>query len=860
MAVDLDPKRLGGLSEAEAMSRFASEGPNELPSSRRKGLIHLAAEVVKEPMILLLAGCAGVYLLLGDREEALVLLASVLVVVGISLYQSRKTERALDSLRDLSSPRALVVRGGKEKRIAGREVVRGDLVVLAEGDRIPADAALLWSMSLSVDESLLTGESVSVRKRARADAGEAGRPGGDDLPFVWSGTLVVGGQGIASVSATGAGTELGKIGRALQTIQADETPLQKQTGRWVRLLASAGLGVCLLVVVLHGVTRGDWLQGLLAGLALAMAMMPEEFPVILTVFLALGAWRISQRRVLTRRTAAIEALGSATALCVDKTGTLTENRMTVAALAAGGARFELGAHRGEPLPEEFHALAEFALLASQQSPFDPMERAINALAKEMLSGTEHLHDNWTLVHEYPLSHELLAMTHVWRPKNGGEYVVGAKGAPEAIADLCHLSAERVKALLLEAGFLADQGYRVLAVARSAFEPRELPPDQHDFTFELLGLVALADPVRAGVRESVKECDRAGIRTIMITGDYPGTARKIAEEIGLPAADVVTGTDLETLDGEALSHRVRAARVFARVVPEEKLRLVEALKASGDVVAMTGDGVNDAPALKAAHIGIAMGGRGTDVARESAALVLLDDDFSSIVAAIRLGRRIFDNIRKAMAYVLSIHVPIAGISLIPVVLEWPLVLLPVHIVFLELVIDPACSVVFEAEPEDEGLMDRPPRDPREPLLTRRTVGLALLDGALALLVVLAVLAWSVGRGDAAEKARTIAFSTLLLLNLGLILTNRSGARTAIGALRVRNRALWWVVGGALAVLAASLSLAPLRSALRFEPLSLTDLGLVASAGAAGLLGFDLLKRAGRKFDAYASSTRPRRVKA
>ncbi len=855
MLTELDVRRFPGLTDEEAAGRLASEGPNELPSTRSRSLVALAVEILKEPMILLLASCAGVYLLLGDREEALVLVASVLVVIGISLYQSRKTERALEALRDLSSPRALVVRGGQEKRIAGREVVRGDLVVLAEGDRIPADAGLLWSMSLSVDESLLTGESVTVRKRVRADAGEVGRPGGDDLPFVWSGTLVVGGQGIATVTATGAGTALGKIGKALQTVGTDETPLQKQTGRWVRLLAAAGLGLCLLVVVLYGVTRGDWLQGLLAGLALAMAMMPEEFPVILTVFLALGAWRISQRRVLTRRTAAIEALGSATALCVDKTGTLTENRMTVAVLSVEGALFDLRSHRGEPLPEEFHALAEFALLASQQNPFDPMERAINALAKESLSGTEHLHDNWTLVHEYPLSDELLAMTHVWRPKDGDRYVIGAKGAPEAMADLCHLPPERVRTLLLEVGSLADRGYRVLAVARSTFEPRELPSGQHDFTFELLGLVALADPVRAGVPASVKECDRAGIRTIMITGDYPGTARKIAEEVGLPADDVVTGTELETLDGEALSHRVRAARVFARVVPEEKLRLVQALKANGEVVAMTGDGVNDAPALKAAHIGIAMGGRGTDVARESAALVLLDDDFSSIVAAVRLGRRIFDNIRRAMAYVLSVHVPIAGTSLIPIVLKWPLVLLPVHIVFLELVIDPACSVVFEAEPEDANLMDRPPRDPKEPLLTRRTVALALLDGALALLVVLAVLAWSVGRGDGAEKARTIAFSTLLLLNLGLILTHRSGPRTAIHALRVRNRALWWVVGGALAVLAASLSLAPLRSALRFETLSLPDLGLVASAGAAGLLGFELLKRAGRKFDASASSTRP-----
>jgi Ca2+-transporting ATPase len=854
MLTELDVRRFPGLTDEEAARRLASEGPNELPTARRRGVVALAAEVVREPMILLLAACGFVYLLLGDRREALVLLASVFVVVGISLYQSRKTERALDALRDLSSPRALVVRAGREKRIAGRDVVRGDLVVLAEGDRVPADGVLLWSMSLSVDESLLTGESVSVRKRPRTDAGEARRPGGDDLPFVWSGTLVVRGQGVASVTATGERTELGRIGKALQTVEAEDTPLQQQTRRWVRVLAAAGIGLCLLVVVLYGATRGGWLDGLLAGLALAMAMMPEELPVILTIFLALGAWRISQRRVLTRRTAAIEALGSATALCVDKTGTLTENRMTVAVLAVDGALRDVKAHRGEPLPEEFHTLAEFALLASQQNPFDPMELAINALAKEALCGTEHLHDNWTLVHEYPLSHELLAMTHVWKPTDGERYVIGAKGAPEAVADLCHLPEERVRTLLLEVGFLADQGYRVLAVARAEFEPRDLPPGQHDFTFELLGLLALADPVRPGVPEAVKECDRAGIRTIMITGDYPGTARKVAEEIGLPAADIVTGAQLDALDAAALAKRVKTACVFARVIPEEKLRLVEALKANGEVVAMTGDGVNDAPALKAAHIGIAMGGRGTDVARESAALVLLDDDFSSIVAAARVGRRIFDNIHKAMAYVLSIHVPIAGASLIPVLLKWPLVLLPVHIVFLELIIDPACSVVFEAEPGEPDLMSRPPRDPKEPLLDARTVALALLDGALALLVVLGVLAYSIGRGDGGDKARTLAFSTLLLLNLGLILTNRSRSRNVVGALRVRNAALWWVAGGALAVLALSLGLPPLRAIFRFEPVSAADLGLVAVAGAAGLVGFELLKlRGGREPETQVSGT-------
>ncbi|HMA29265.1 MAG TPA: cation-translocating P-type ATPase [Thermoanaerobaculia bacterium] len=854
-SAEFDLRRAPGLTDAEAAARLAREGPNELPSTRRRSLVSLAAEIVKEPMILLLLACGGVYVLLGDREEALVLLASVFGVVGLSLYQSRKTERALDALRDLSSPRALVVRDGRERRIPGREVVRGDLVILAEGDRVPADGVLLRAMSLSADESLLTGESVPVTKLADESAAEAGPPGGDVLPWVWSGTLVVRGQGVARVSATGPKTELGKIGKALQTLDTNATPLQTQTARWVRVLAAAGLALCALLALAFGLIRGGWLEGLLAGLALAMSLVPEEFPVILTVFLALGAWRISRRNVLTRRAAAIEALGSATVLCVDKTGTLTENRMAVAALEAGGQTWEVTSHRGEPLPETFHALVEFALLASRQKPFDPMERAVETLARGTLAGTEHLHGGWALVHEYPLGRELLAVTHVWEPEGGGPRVVAAKGAPEAVADLCHLPAAKAEALLAVVAQFAERGLRMLAVARATAPPGPLPPSAHDLTYEYLGLVCLADPLRAGVPEAVAECERAGVRTVMITGDYPGTARAIASGAGLPPGDVMTGSELDALDDAALSSRVTGTRLFARVVPEQKLRLVNAFKADGEVVAMTGDGVNDAPALKAAHIGIAMGGRGTDVAREASALVLLDDDYSSIVAAIRLGRRIFENIRKAMAYVLSVHVPIAGSALVPALVGWPLVLLPVHIVLLELVIDPACSIAFEAEPGDPGLMRRPPRDPREPLLPRRIVVRALLDGILALIVVLGIAAFSVARGDVEGRTRALAFSALLLLNLALILTHRSTGQTLVASLRMPNPAIWWVLGGAIGVLGLCLGIAPIRELLRFGSLSGADVALAAGAGVGGLAGFELLKAGGRKFDASASSTPP-----
>lgn len=795
-------------------------------------------------MILLLLACVAVYVVLGDVREASILLVSVGVVIGISLYQDQKTERALDALRELSSPRALVIRDGRERRIAGREVVRGDLVAVAEGDRVPADGVVLSSGGLTVDESLLTGESVPVRK-VSGDQPSRATPGGDDTSGLYSGTLVVGGQGLARVTATASATELGRIGRTLGTLDETETRLEREIGRLVRILASAGIGLCALVAGLYGVARQEWLDGILAGLALAMAIMPEEFPVILMLFLAIGAWRIARRNVLVRRMPALEALGATTVLCVDKTGTLTENRMTVTALVVDGECFDVAEPAGAPLPEHFHRLLEFAVLASQQNPFDPMERSINALARSRLTGTEHLHETWTLEREYSLSRALLAMSHVWRAPADAGWIVAAKGAPEAIVDLCHLDAQRAAGVGAWTTALADRGLRVLGIAAATFPGATLPTAQHDFGFELLGLVGFADPIRATVPAAVADCRQAGVRTVMITGDYPGTARNIAAQVGLPAERVMSGAELDRLDAEALRARIGDVSVFARVVPEQKLRIVQALAACGEVVAMTGDGVNDAPALKAAHIGIAMGARGTDVAREAADLVLLDDDFSSIAQAIRLGRRVYANIRKATAYVLSIHVPIAGLALIPVALDWPLVLLPVHIVFLELIIDPACSVAFEAEPEARDIMEHPPRPTTERLLDRRTVAVALLQGGLAAALACAVLAFAVWSGYPDGRSRALAFTTLVLTNLGLILANRSRSRTVLSTLRVPNAALWWVISGALTVLALSLALAPMRDVFRFEAPSVRDLAIVLLAGAVALVGFEALKRIGHR---------------
>jgi len=834
MTIKFDETILQGLTEAEVLERLAQDGANELPSAKKRTFLHIFLEVVREPMFLMLIACGVLYLFLGDTEEALMLSGFVFVVIGITFYQEQKTERALEALRDLSSPRALVIRDGRQQRIAGREVVRDDIILIAEGDRVPADAVLLSGNNVSIDESLLTGESVPVRKRPWDGRLEMTRPGGDGLPFVYSGTMVVRGQGIARVRATGPRSEIGKIGRALQILQPEDTNLQRQTSRIVRNFAILGLSLCALVIVVFGWTRADWLNGLLAGITLAMATLPEEFPVVLTIFLALGAWRISQHHVLTRRVPAIEMLGAATVLCVDKTGTLTLNRMTVTRIAVEDFFFEVK-DQLISLPESLHEVVEYSVLASPTDPFDPMEKAMRDLGGRALSNTEHIHRDWTLVREYPLSDALFAMSHVWRSPDSREYVIAAKGAPEAIADLCHFDKPQFEALRGRINRMANDGLRVIGVARARFQAPVLPSEQHDFNFEFIGLLGLSDPVRPEVPQAVRECFTAGIRILMITGDYPGTAQNIARQIGLhPSDQIITGQELDELSDAELQERIKTASIFARAVPEQKLRIVNALKANDEVVAMTGDGVNDAPALKAAHIGIAMGGRGTDVAREAAALVLLDDNFASIVRAVRVGRRIFDNLKKAMAFIFSVHIPIAGMSLIPVLLKWPLALLPVHILFLELIIDPACTIVFEMEADEADIMNRPPRSLTERLFGRSRVIAGLIQGLGVLAVVLAAYGFMLLRGYGESEARMIGFVCLVIANLGLIVANRSWTHSLPAILRIPNAALWWVSGGAVAFLTLILSVRILRDLFKFGPLHSWELVLIAVAALISLI--------------------------
>ncbi len=829
-----------GLSDREAAARLKEEGWNELPSQKKRTILDIVINVLKEPMLLLLLACGAVYLVLGEAKDALMLMSFVLVVIGITFYQERKTDNALNALRTLASPRALVLRGGRQLRIPGREVAREDVLYLQEGDRVPADGLVLAAVNFSVDESLLTGESAAVRKSSWDGQAGLARPGGDDLPFVYSGTLVVQGRALVKAAATGIRSEMGRIGKALESIIREETPLNRETGRIVKTFALAGAVLCAVVIIVYGLTRGSWLNGFLAGLSLSMAMLPEEFPVVLVIFLTIGAWRISKKKVLTRRMQAIETMGATTVLCTDKTGTLTLNTMRLSGLWAGG-KFHKLEEDGDSIPEEFHALTEYSILASQEDPFDPIEKELKRVGACCLAGTEHLHGSWKIVREYPLSKQLLSLSHVWEAPDHKQYIIAAKGAPEAIVDLCHLPPGRALEIMNAVLELSDRGLRVLGVARARFENHKLPEEQHDFQFEFVGLAGFLDPVRPQVPRSVREAQDAGIRVVMITGDYPGTASFIARQIGLRnPGKPITGPELEAMPAEVLKERIKETCVFARVVPEQKLAIVNALKANGEIVAMTGDGVNDAPALKAAHIGIAMGERGTDVAREASAMVLMDDDFSSIVHAIRLGRRIFDNLRKAIAYILSVHVPIAGMSLLPVLFGLPVVLLPAHIAFLELIIDPACSVVFEAGREEPDIMRRPPRRIGAPLFSGKMLFLSLLQGTSVLAVVFGVFMFALKLGKDSDEARALSFCVLLFANLMLILTNLSWKKNFIAIMRNSHPTFWWVCSGALGVMGAALYVPFFRELFHFGFLHAHDLLFALGAGAVSLTWFELLK--------------------
>ncbi len=817
-----------GLSSSEAARRLAAEGPNQLPKPQPRNLWRIALEVLREPMFGLLMAGGVIYWLLGDRLEAVLLLIFASISVTITLVQESRSERVLESLRDLASPRALVIRDGKRQTLPGTQVVRGDILVINEGDRIAADARLLSLNDLLLDESLLTGESVAVGKTL-----------GDTSPeqsCVFAGTLVVRGTAIAEVSAIGLKTEMGHIGVALSSIETEQAHLQQQMRWLVRDFAIFGALAAMAVVILYGLLRGSWLEAVLAGIAIGMSLLPEEFPLVMAVFMAMGAWRISQARVLTRRAAAIETLGATTVLCTDKTGTLTHNRMTLMALVSSDRPWF--AADPTPLAPADQTLLQVALFACPQAPNDPMDQAIHRLADDLnITG---IPSDAAILNTYGLRPELFATTQIVQFAGDNKLQAFSKGALEAIAQLCRLEPGRLDVLTERANRLASQGMRVLAVAQAQLlgPPPASPVDLH---FSYLGLLAFADPLRETVPGAVAECQSAGIRVVMITGDYPTTAQAIARQAGLADSDVLIGDDLERLTDVELAQRVKTTSIYARIRPQQKLRLVQCLKSNGEIVAMTGDGVNDAPAIKAAHIGIAMGGRGTDVAREASSMVLLDDDFGSIVTTIRLGRRIYDNLRKAIEYIVAVHIPIAGLALLPLLMGLPMMLTPIHIAFLEMVIDPACSVVFEAEQAEDNVMGRPPRDPKTPLLVGRRISWAVVQGLVALGLIGALLLVGAHLNRAENDLRAWVFSALVLFNMGLILINRSFASSLFTAFVRPNRSLWILFGAVSLVLMVALLWPPAQRLFSFGSFHLSEFLICLSLGLVSLLLLEGIKK-------------------
>lgn len=820
-----------GLSHQEALNRLERFGYNELKTDGPRGVMKIILGAIREPMVLLLIGIGIIYLLLGEVEEVYSLLTFLILILGITIYQENKTEKTLFALKELSSPRAVVIREGKQMRIPGREIVPDDIVILNEGDRIPADIELMEGGPISVDESIITGESYPVDKS----------PSKKKHKTVLPGTLVLKGQALGQVTKTGGDTELGKIGESLGKIQDEGTALQKNTRRIVNKLSILVALLTIFVITYYWFTRNDLLAAILTGLTLAMALLPNELPAVLLIFLAAGAWRISKRNVLTRKVPSIEALGGITYLCTDKTGTLTENKMVLRKLWNRKEEIDLSKNTND-LPEAFHEIMEFGILASPRDPFDPMEKAIRSTGDELLGQTEHLHPSWQLSREYQITSELLAVSYAWTAKDNNEYVIGAKGAVEAIIDLCHLPPEEASLIENEMTQFASSGLRVIAVARAY--ANSLPEKQHDLNFTFMGLIGLADPIRGDARDAVLECQEAGVKVLMITGDHPATAKSIGKQIGLMNPEkVLTGKEIEKMDDQELLKKLHEIHIYCRMKPLDKLRIVSLLKSSGEVVAMTGDGVNDAPALREAQVGIAMGKRGTDVAREASSVVLLDDSFSSIVAAIRVGRRIYKNLQEAFSYLLAIHIPITALSVIPVILKLPLILLPVHIAFLHLIIEPASTTLFEALPEGKDLMKRGPRSNKAHILTQAEIIQSLIAGTILSLVAIGVYLLSLKRGLNPSDCRGIAFTTLILSNLFLIYVRRGKKQIAESKKHFRILTI-----GTFALLAMVLYITFFRDLFRFNFLHIHDLipSLVVSLLAGGLIY--LSKRFSRIFSA------------
>lgn len=811
-----------GLTKTEVVAKLKKHGYNELPSETHKSLLRLILSALQEPMIALLVLAGLLYLLLGDRLEAGLLLASIMVILSISLYQERKAEKALQALAALASPRAIVIRDGKTIRIPGREVVVGDIIIVAAGDRVPADITLKESVTLQVNESMLTGESQAVNKNT------------EDNNWLFSGTIVTQGHGVGEVQYTGANTEFGKIGKSLSSIAIEKTLLQKEVKTFVKWIALLGFVLCVFLAFGSWLKGTDLIQSALSGLTLAIGIIPEELPIVLLLFMTMGAWRLAKSNILSRRSATIETLGAATILCVDKTGTITKNEMTVSTLVAKD--------HGPITEKEREDIVTYGVLASPKHPVDPTELAIVGAAREIIN-LDDLYARYEPVLEYPLDEKFFNVAVAYKNHQGG-YEVALKGSPESVLELCGNSNQQI--ILKKAHEMAASGLRVLAVAKAHINSEKLPKQRGEIQFEYLGLIGLSDPVREGVKQSVLSAYQAGIRVMMLTGDYKATALDIASQIGLATDGVLTGEELDHMSAKDLKLALKKVNVFSRVKPVHKLLIIRELKKMGEIVAMTGDGVNDAPALKAAHIGVAMGQRGTDVAREASALVLMDDNFNSIVSGVKMGRRIYDNLQKSVHYLIAVHIPMIVLAIMPVMLGYPLILMPVHIVFLEFIIDPTSTFVFESDREDQDIMNRPPRKLNERIIDWRNLAWPLIYGTLISTVLFIVYTWMIPRLGEME-ARTYTFSLLMILTLVIMLGNLSHKENLISKLKGNdNRALVAVTFFTLLVVYLSTHLSPVQHIFRFTTLSSIYWLEIIAIAVVLLIVMEIFKAVRRKF--------------
>ncbi len=827
-------KGCSGLSAHQVKELQQKYGKNELAPQKNENFLKKIIHVLSQPMFMLLLAAAVIYFILGEPRDGLVMLVFVSGVIGIEAVQEWKTDRTLSALRDLSAPRVKVLRCGEETVILSSELVPGDIMFIHEGVKIPADGLLLQCNDLCVDESSLTGEAEPVWKKAASDAQST--DGHWQQTRCYAGTLVTQGYGAVRVEKIGASTEYGKIGAAVASAADEKTPLQRQTGSLVRacVIIAAALFIAVGIVTWLNLSghspKERFIQSVLSGVTLAMALIPEEFPVILTVFLSMGAWRLARKKTLVRRLPSVETLGAVSVLCVDKTGTITKNQMEVE---------EVWSADGDE-----QNLIEVMGLACETDAYDPMEKAMLKYCEESSIPRSHLFAG-ELLDEYPFTSALRMMGHVWH--HDGEVVIAVKGSPEQVLGLCNLSADERKVADRQIFDMAARGLRVIAIASAKPEDGHgLPQEITGCRLKFHGLAGLADPPRESVAKDIAMCRRAGIRTVMITGDSGITATAIAKKIGMPGHEsVITGDMLENMSDDVLRENVRSVNIFSRVIPEHKMRIVKAFKENGHVVAMTGDGVNDAPALKYADIGIAMGKRGSEVSREAADLILMDDNFTTIVDTVKDGRRIYDNIRKAVGYVVAIHIPIAAASLLAPLLgitPESLLLLPLHVVLLELIVDPTCSVVLERQPAEADIMERRPRDPHEKMLTPRLLLKSVLQGAAvfgaSFGLYLSALLQSPGN---VPVARSMGLAAIMLANLFLVLVNISDQDSFIVC--ARNLAKDRVMSAVSIITLAGLAIilyTPIAAFLKLAPLSPGRLFTVFVVAAASVLWYEAVK--------------------